>query len=123
MINVPMVDTSSPNIIVDAIGAHVVESPPRPKAIGRSPAIVVTDVNTIGRSRVTEPLITDSSVDTPSRRCPFMKLIKTMASLTQIPINAPIASITIIDRGVPEMNRYSIQPTAAKSIVDDIKRG
>ena len=77
-----------PKIIVLAIGPQTTDVPPKPIAVGMSPAIVVTEVRRIGLNLVCADSTTDSFTDTPCFRLSFIKLIRTIASLTAIPARA-----------------------------------
>ena len=48
------VEKSSPKMMVLAMGPHTTDFPPIPRAVGRSPAMVVREVRMIGLSRVTD---------------------------------------------------------------------
>ena len=92
----------SPKIIVLAIGPQTTDTPPSPRAVGRRPAIVVSEVKTIGRKRVPAAVKIDSRTETPVPRNSFIKLIKTIASFTAIPAKATPAYNTVVENGVPE---------------------
>ncbi len=82
------VENTSPKIMVLAIGPQITDVPPRPIAVGRRPAMVVTEVRTIGRSRVVAPSMTASATGTPAALRSLTKETRTMVSFTAIPASA-----------------------------------
>jgi len=92
MIRVVNVEKMRPKIIVLAIGPQTTDSPPRPSAVGTSPAMVVREVSRIGRRRVTAALVTAGPTAVPSsRRDSLAKDMSTIVSLTAIPARATLA--------------------------------
>ena len=69
IIRVSIVDTSSPPIIAQPIGAHIV--PPR-KVNGNNPPIVVRVVRMIGVKRISPAIFSASMIDLPSFRRRFV---------------------------------------------------
>jgi len=57
-ISAVMVEKTSPKMMVLAMGPQTTDSPPMPRAVGVSPAIVVREVRMIGLSLVTEASMT-----------------------------------------------------------------
>ena len=52
MIKAVNVENTRPKMMVLAIGPQITDLPPRPRAVGVVPAMVVSDVRRIGRRRV-----------------------------------------------------------------------
>ncbi len=75
-------------MIVFAIGCQTTDAPPRPIAVGRSPAMVVREVSMIGLRRVPAASSTASFASVLFFRRSLIKLIRTIASLTAIPARA-----------------------------------
>ena len=82
------VEKINPKMMVLAMGPQTTDLPPKPRAVGRSPEMVVILVRRMGRSRVTAASFTARPRAMPFSLSSLMKLIRTMESLTAIPARA-----------------------------------
>ena len=125
--NVKKVETSSPNKITFANGAHISDCPPIPNAKGTSPEMVVNEVRIIGRNLNLPAWIILlqcwKGERLPSSLLLFIKVIKIIASFTTIPASATKPNIETILKGFPEINSPSIDPIIANGTVVRIING
>ena len=123
MKRVSNVAKASPNAMLTAIGFQLSTWLEVDRRIGINPAMVVTVVIRIGRSRTVPALIREFHLSTPFSLSLFTKSTRISESFTTTPARASTAIRVIIENGSAVMIKPNITPMMAKGIVSITMKG